>query len=335
MNQQPYQPPNQQPQQPYQNQYPQYPAAPQSAAPQPGGPQTGGPGYPPPKRPGWVVPLIVVAVAGVVLSALLAGILIGGNLSAQPEKTVVCVSETLPDSRPAAPQESALPAQEPAPTKKPLPTQEPAPTKAPARAGMSLGECLDEAMDWIKDGATYVENYQFEPLGCVDDFDGDGNQEFLALFQTRAKNGTQTASYALFTLLSDGPKLLDDGILYQEAGGNGGSVGIAKGKDGAVYLTRFTKQPAGDTMNNQYAYIPWGSVGTADEANSYYMEARWTVGEEESGTYILGDSRVDRDNFEKSRGNYTVLYELNIVAGHGNGLENGADFDTLEKWYDD
>lgn len=334
MNQQPYQPQNQQPQQPYQNQYQQYPGGPQTGGPQTGGPQTGGPGYPPPKKPGWLIPLIVVAVVGVALSALLGGILIGGNLVARPETIVVSASEAVADSWQAAPQESAAPTDEPAPTEEPLPAQAPAPTPKPAPA-FSVGECLDEAIDWIEDGPTYVENYTFEPLGCVDDFDGDGNQDFLAAYETQAANGTWCVSYVLFTFLEDGPKLLDDGILYQEVGGNGGSVGIAEGKDGAVYLTRFVKQPEGDRMNNQYAYIPWDSVGTADEANSYYMEARWTAGEEEAGTYILGDSKVDRDRFEKSRGNYTVLYELNIVAGHGNGLVNGADFDSLENWYDD
>ncbi len=326
MNQQPYQPLNQQAQQPYQSQYQQYP----------GGPPPGGPGYPPPKRPGWVIPLIVVAVVAIVLSALLGGILIGGILSARPEKTEVVSSSEAIASKPALPQESDLPTREPAPTTEPPPpTEAPAPAQKPAHAGIGVGECLDEALDWIEDSPNYVENYTFEPLGCVDDFDGDGNQELLAMFETKARNGTWGVSYALFTLLEDGPKLLDDGILYQEVGGNGGSVGIAKGKDGAVYLTRFVKQPEGDTMNNQYSYIPWDSVGTPDEANSYYMEARWTVGEEENGAYILGDTKVDRDKFEKTRGNYTVLYELNIVLGHGNGEQNGADFDTLEKWYDD
>ncbi len=334
MNQQPYQPQNQQPQQPYQNQYQQYPNGPQPGGPQTGGPQTGGPGYPPPKRPGWVIPLIVVAVVGVALSALLGGILIGGHLTAQPERTVVSASEAIADSQPAVPQESAAPAAESVPVEAPLPTQAPAPTPKPAPA-FFVGECLDEAIDWIEDSPTYVENYTFEPLGCVDDFDGDGNQDFLAAYEIKAANGTWCVSYALFTFLEDGPKLLDDGILYQEVGGNGGSVGIAEGKDGAVYLTRLAKQPEGDRMNNQYSYIPWDSVGTADEANSYYMEARWTVGEEERGAYILGDSKVDRDQFEKSRENYTVLYELNIVAGHGNGLVNGADFDSLERWYGD
>ncbi len=320
MNQQPYQPQNQQSQQPYQSQYQQYS----------NGPQTGGPGYPPPKRPGWVVPLIVVAVVGVALSALLGGILIGSNLAAQPEETVVSASEM-----PAVSQKSDASTDEPASEETPLPTKAPASTEKPTRQKISVGECLDEAIDWIEDSSTYVENYTFEPLGCVDDFDGDGNQDFLAAFETRAKNGTYGVSYALFTFLEDGPKLLDDGILYQEVGGNSGSVGIVEGKDGAVYLTRFVKQSSGDAMNNQYSYIPWDSVGTADEANSYYMEARWTVGAEESGTYVLGDTKVDRDTFEQSRENYTTLYELNIVAGHGNGLVNGADFDTLEMWYDD
>ncbi len=337
MKQQPYQPPNQQPQQPYPNQYPQFPSTPQ-----PGAPQTGGPGFPQkPQRPGWVVPLVIVAVVGVVLSALLGGILIGGNLSARTEQTAASASEVLSENRSVLPQESARPTQEPLPAEEPLlPTEAPAPTEAPTRApqlhaAVGIGECLDEAIDWIEDSSNFVEKYQFEPLGCVDDFDGDGNQDFLAAYETQAANGTWCVSYALFTFLEKGPKLLDDGVLYQEVGGNGGSVGIAQGKDGAVYLTRFTKQATGDTVNNQYVYVPWDSVGTADEANSYYMEASWNVDNADGGAYILGDTKVDRDRFEASRGNYTVLYELNIVLGHGNGEINGADFDALEKWYDD
>lgn len=330
MNQQPYQPQNQQPQQPqqpYQSQYPQYPA----------GPQSGGPGFPQkPQRPGWVIPLIVVAAVGVVLSALLGGILIGGNLTARSEETEVSASGAVTEVQPALPQESALPTEKPIPTEEPAPTEAPVPTEAPKLGPrFSVGECLDEALDWIEDSPSFVKNYVFEPLGCVDDFDGDGSQDLLAAFQTKAEDGTQEVSYALFTLLEDGPELLDDGVLYQEVGGNGGSVGIAQGKDGTVYLTRFTKQPDGDTMNNLYAYIPWDSLGEFGEPNSYYMEARWPVGEEEKGTYILGGTKVDKDSFEKSREKYTTLYELNIVAGHGNGLVNGADFDTLEKWYGD
>lgn len=326
MNQQPYQPPNQPPQQPQQGQYQQYP----------GGPPFGGPGFPQkPQRPGWVIPLVIVAVVAVVLCGVLGGILIGQRLvldsgSVEQVSASSAIAETKATPEPA-PTEAPTP--EPAPTE--APTPEPAPTQKPEHTWISVGECLDDAIDWIEDSPNYVENYTFEPLGCVDDFDGDGNQDFLAEYETKAANGAWCVSYALFTLTADGPKLLDDGILYQEVGGNGGSVGIAKGKDGAVYLTRFVKQPNGENMNNQYAYIPWNSVGTADEANSFSLEASWTVGEEESGSYTFDGSKVDRDKFEKSRGNYTMLYELNIAVGHGSGEAGGADFDTLEKWYDD
>ncbi len=337
MNQQPYGPLNQQPQQLQQSQQPYQNQIPNQYQPQPGAPQPGGPGFPQkPQRPGWVVPLVIVAVVGVVLSALLGGILIGGNLntrSGQPE--TVSSSEMVISSQPSLPQETVSSAPESVPASEPSSSaQTPEIIQGPGPV-LSFGNSLDDAIDWIEDSATFAENYTFEPLGCVDDFDGDGNQDFLAAYETKAANGTWSVSYALFALLEDEPKLLDDGILYQEVGGNSGSVGIAKGKDGAVYLVRCVKQATGDTMNTQYVYIPWDSVGTADEANSYCMEARWNVDDPDGGTYLLGDTKVDRDRFETSRENYTVLYELNIVAGHGNGLENGADFDTLEKWYGD
>lgn len=313
--------PGQQPQ--YPGQYPQYP-----------GGQPGFQGRP--QRPGWLVPLIVVAVVGVVLSAVLIGVLIGGGMSrgpvseeapAAPSSAVRSVPEEEPTPAPDSTEAPAASAEVPA---------EPSSQAAPAKSGKvwSEGECLDEAIDWIEDSQQFIEDYAFEPLGCVDDFDGDGYRDFLAVYQAQAGNGMIYAAYCAFTFLEDGPKLLKDGVLYQEVGGNGGSLGIAKGRDGSIYLTRFTREPDGDGPHNFYEYELWDSLGETGE-NIYRMESQWNVDYPEKGTYLLGGKKVDKAAFEASRENYEEMYSIDIVQGHGNSEMNGVDFDTLEKWYGD
>lgn len=303
----------QQPQQPYPGQYQPYP---------------GGPNFSQkPRRPGWVIPLIVVAVVAVILCAVLFGVLLGRGSTYGPDTR----------SEPAA--SSALPSE--APASEPVPTEPPAetssakePDPAPPAQNWSVGACLEEAIDQIEDQAQFVEDYTFEPLGCLDDFDGDGYQDFLASYETEARNGTRCVSYCVYTFREDGPRLVIDGVLYQAVGGNGGSVGISKGKDGSAYLTRFTKEADGSSVHNDYEYIPFWDLGVTED-NLYRMESQWDVITPEQGNYFLSGRKVDQETFNVSRGNYEEWYSLNILVGHGNGEVNGVDFETLEQWYGD
>lgn len=203
-----------------------------------------------------------------------------------------------------------------------------------AETGWSVGDCVEDVIDKIEDQAQFVKNYDFEPLGCVDDFDGDGNQDFLASYETEAKNGTRCVSYCVYTFREDGPQLVADGVLYQAVGGNGGSVGISKGKDGSAYLTRFTKEADGSSVHNYYEYLPFWDLGVTED-NLYCMESQWDIITPEQGNYFLGGRKVEKEAFEVARGNYQECYSLNLVIGHGNGEGNGVDFETLKQWYDD
>lgn len=302
------------PQQPYPGQYPQYPG-------QPGFPQR-------PRQPAWVVVLIVVAVVAVVISAVLGGILIGGRLANRSEADPVSGDPFLSESW-----ESALESEpQPSLPERADPPAESLPAPALPDDGGLVGECLDEAIDWIEDFPTFVKDYEWEPLGCVADFDDDGYQDFLAVYQCQAGNGTRYVGYGVFTFREDGPQLLLDGVLYQEVGGNSGSLGIATGKDGTVYLTRFTKKPDGDGPHNFYEYIPWDNLGVTED-NIFRMESQWSVEDPERGTYLLGERKVDRETFEASRSNYVEYYSLDIMSGPGNSDMNGVDFDTLKQWY--
>lgn len=293
-------------------------------------PQPGFPGQPlKPKRPAWLIPLIVVAVVGVVLSAVLVGVLIGGGMSGRTENVGMTVT-LAPSSSASAPEEK--------------PTPVPAPTEAPAEPFSQVPAAgsdddwhvpgLGEAIDWIEGLPQYNASPAFEPLGCVADFDDDGCQDFLAVYEAIAGNGTYYVAYCVYTLPEDGPKLLTDGVLYQEVGGNGGSLGIAKGKDGSAYLTRFTKEADGSSIHNYYEYIPFWDLGVT-ENNIYRMESQWDVNTPEQGNYILGGNRVDQEAFDVARGNYMEYYSVNIAVGPGNSDMNGVDFDTLRQWYCD
>ncbi len=284
------------------------------------------PGFPAKtKQPKWVVLLIVVAAVSLLLCAVLIGVLIGGRGNA-PQPVPQTAPEAAGSKAPASVPELIDPSES---------FSSEAPPAPPQPAGeWSLGDCVEEAIDWIEDSKQFVKRYDFEPLGCVADFDMDGCQDFLAAYEAEAANGTRYVAYCVFTFLEDGPSLLKDGVLYQEVGGNGGSVGIAKGKDGTIYLTRFTRTPDGNGPHNFYEYEPWDTLGSF-ESNIFCMESQWDVESPEKGTYLLGSQKVDQSAFESSRKNYEDLYLIDLVAGHGNGDAGGVDFDTLEKWYDD
>lgn len=276
-----------------------------------------------PQRPGWVIPLIVVVTVSLIACAVLVGMLFGQRLTydigTRPEKA-----------------ESSEPVYQKGEASVPAPAyqQEESRSEQPAGTSRSVGDCLDEAIDWIEDDAQFVKNYEYEPLGCVDDFDGDGYQDFLAVYQNQARNGTRYVGYCVFTFREDGPKLLCDGVLYQEVGGNGGSLGISRGKDGTAYLARFTSEPNGDGPHNFYEFIPFWDLGVT-ENNIYRMESQWSVDAPEQGTYLLDGRKVDQEAFNVARGNYEEWYSINIVAGHGSSEKNGVDFDTLKQWYGD
>ncbi len=281
--------------------------------------------------------MIVVAVVSLLLCAVLIGVLIGGGgnrpQSSSPSAPGA-VSSAASRQTPTSAPESSVSAE--SSTLTPSSAPAPASNAAPLVPGKvwSLGDCLDEAIDWIEDSRQFVKRYDFEPLGCLSDFDGDGCEDFLAAYEAEAANGTRYVAYCVFTFLEDGPSLLKDGVLYQEVGGNGGSVGIAKGKDGTIYLTRFTRTPDGNGPHNFYEYEPWDTLGSF-ESNIFCMESQWNVESPEKGTYLLGSQKVDQSAFESSRANYEDLYLIDLVAGHGNSEANGVDFDTLEAWYDD
>lgn len=279
------------------------------------------PGFPQrPKRPPWVIPLIVVAVVGVLLSAVLIGVLIGGGTSRQPNTELLQASSAVAS------------VQEKVPT--PVPDSTEAPSEPSSQPAPQSGSGVGKVIDWIEGLPQYLADSSFEPLGCVADFDDDGCQDFLAVYEAVAKNGTYYVAYCVYTLPEEGPKLLTDGILYQEVGGNGGSLGIAKGKDDSAYLTRFTKEADGSSIHNYYEYIPFWDLGVT-ENNIYRMESQWDINTPEQGNYILGGNKVDRDTFEVARGNYMEYYSVNIAVGPGNSDMNGVDFDTLRQWYGD
>lgn len=155
------------------------------------------------------------------------------------------------------------------------------------------------------------------PLVSVTDADGDGNWEVIALYQAKSGNDF-LVQYEVWNVCETGAKQLATGDLYQEVGGNSGSVGIAT-KDGTVYLVIDTKSPQGDRFNNMTMFVPLKAGGDGFGQETYYYESHGTYGEEEKGQYIAGDTKVDKSRYDALIDKFVQLTTVNLYQGPDGG----------------
>lgn len=180
------------------------------------------------------------------------------------------------------------------------------------------GAAPAKVIEKIEATSGFVSNGTWEPLAVADDFNGDGVQELLAVYEVNSGSGMQVM-YDVWSLGSKGAVCLKTDILFQEVGGNSGIVGIVK-EDGTAYVAIERHEPEGDAFNNYFSYIPWNSDESSLEESDVYMESHGTYGEEDKGRYILGDSSVDKKEFDERQADFSNwLYKLNILDGAGNG----------------
>lgn len=189
---------------------------------------------------------------------------------------------------------------------------------------------IDEILTKVESTSGFIkENDYYQPLASFTDVDSNGVNELLVLYKVKQKNpgGADEfkALYDIYAVNSDGSysSVVIGQTLYNEVGGNSGTLGIVVDKAKTPYLKLETRSPQGDRFNNTVIYIPWGGNQTKLENEWVYLESHGTYGEEDKGQYILGDQRVDHAAFEARQTEFMSLWtDLNLNSGHGNGGNN-------------
>lgn len=171
-----------------------------------------------------------------------------------------------------------------------------------------------EIAEEIEGKSGYTTSAMKEPLGVVDDFNGDGIQEFLAVYEV--KNGSRIdVMYELWSLSGADAVQIESDVLFTEVGGNQGVIGIVE-SDGTVYLAIERKEPEGENFNNYYMYFPWDAEESRLDEAAVYMESHGTYGSEEKGRYILGDTKTDKSQFDERYDDFSNwIYKIDPLSG--------------------
>ena len=134
-----------------------------------------------------------------------------------------------------------------------------------------INKSLPQILDWIESQDNFYGGQYTSPIGCVSDVNGDGNYEFLALYETTEGAGAYNVMYEVWTIRPEGAGQLDQGVLFMEVGGNDGFVGLAE-KDGVYYLLKSSSGWDGDVGTDVRQLIPLSGDETAllyDQALEY------------------------------------------------------------------
>lgn len=175
-----------------------------------------------------------------------------------------------------------------------------------------------EVITEIEKSSGFVSGGTWEPLAAADDFNGDGNTELLAVYETKDSSGTINVMYDVWSLEGKKAVQLESEILYTEAGGNSGAAGIVNA-EGRTYLAIVRKEPKGESFDNYYTYIPWSRTESSLEDAWIYMESHGIYGQEEAGRYILGDTKVSKEEFDDRQEDFAAwVYKLDLLEGAGN-----------------
>ncbi len=184
---------------------------------------------------------------------------------------------------------------------------------------------IGSILDAIEADPDFSSDPVFEPLGAAADFNDDGTWELLAVYES----GTDVC-YELWSMPASGPVKLDEGVLFTEVGGNGGTAGIAKDGEGMTYLALERSEPDGDRFYTNYTFTPFAAGESALGDGWVYLECQGTYGDEANGRYILGDTQVEKAEFDQRLNEFARMYTIDILAGAGNG--DVMPFDVLRMW---
>lgn len=171
-----------------------------------------------------------------------------------------------------------------------------------------------EVIKEIENQSGFVTDSYWEPLAAADDFNGDGVQELLTVYEMKDGAGINVM-YDLWSLRESGAQELKSEVLFKEVGGNNGIVGIVMPK-GEPLLAVYRYEPEGDIFNNYYTYFSLEGDESAFGDSGYYLECHGNYEQEEQGRYILGDTAVEMSEFNAKYDELTQwMYELDLMEG--------------------
>lgn len=179
---------------------------------------------------------------------------------------------------------------------------------------------VSEVIREIESQSGYVSNSSWKPLAATDDFNGDGIQELLAVYEVKDGAGVNVM-YDLWSLGKNGASKIKSEVLFKEVGGNNGIAGIVK-PGGEPFLAVYRYEPEGDRFNCYYTYFSWEKNKSALGDSGYYLECHGNYEQEEQGRYILGDTTVEKSKFDAKYKELTQwAYKLDLLGGGGEGAK--------------
>lgn len=216
--------------------------------------------------------------------------------------------------------------QEVATTKEPTPTPTSTPTEEPTSNDF---EPVARQMRYLLTALTSRDDYNpnpaFPALAAYDDFDKNGTTELMFVYETK----DYTVNYELWTVSDTNYEQMWESQLFTEVGGNSGIAGIAL-KDGVTYVMEKKSEPAGDYCLDMTSYYPFNKAGNCvsfDE--SYYFEVNGSYETPENFSYISGDTRVDKSEYESRLSRFNEKCFIDIIAGGGGGAVDVLPIDDM------
>lgn len=194
----------------------------------------------------------------------------------------------------------------------------------PALSQADNNKIINEILTKVEGTEGFVQPDDFyQPLASFTDIDGNGVYELLVVYKVM-EDGLYNVYYDVYAVSGGSyTPAATQRLLYPEVGGNSGTVGLAVDNAKKPYVKVETSTPQGDRFTDSVLYIPWNSGQTALDDAWVYMESRGSYGDEAGIQYILGDTKVDKADFEARQADFTNLWtDLNLNFGPGNGGNN-------------
>lgn len=209
-------------------------------------------------------------------------------------------------------------------------------TEAPKKT--SKGDVIETILKEIKNTDGYVDG---DYVGMVDDWNGDGYDDLLVVYQAKDNTGMYKSIYCLYTIYEDGCEALDAGYLCNMVGGNKAHVGLSQNKNGEIFLHIDQMEFQGENFNEYETYYIWrkGEKSPDKTDGFYYFEGSgsYDLGYEDlpdGRAYtrcIIGDQKVDfEEYFQATQNFYNLSNQIGLFDKPGG---NVLSFDELVEKY--
>ena len=187
----------------------------------------------------------------------------------------------------------------------------PVPALASAEAIPWDGIC--DILNDVYDSENFYWDLDQEPLACKSDENGDGIWELLLVYPCRNDDGLVYVMENVWLVTEEESKCVGMGVLFNEVGGNSGTLTLAK-RDGELYVLVQTQEPDGDSFHDFYDIFSLAE-GEIELGEDYFMMTRTGVyGQEDDADYVVGKEAVTREEFEDILNSFEICYTLDILA---------------------